>query len=197
MAQNVTYFISKMQASINLLYSYWSILIRGIKIRKMNPEINAQIALYIFFPYSLQIFHQKQETHNKSGERYMKFTSLPSLQGELGRSANTSEIKGAWRTHILASPSSLVERGRNSQLKYFFPWHKIVEYLSQKWPQTSCILSSSAVHMRKLLSYQEEWTLMKWFRIQLKNLTPAPGPSRTNSPCYAVTFQERERKDNM
>lgn len=80
----------------------------------MNLEINVQMAFYFFFPYSFQRAHRKYETRNKSDKRYKKFKSLPSWQGELGRSANKSEIKATRRIiHIFASQFS-DKSGHNS-----------------------------------------------------------------------------------
>lgn len=69
---------------------------------KMNLEINVQTEFYFFFPYSFQRSHQKYETSNKSDKRHMKFKSLPSWQGELGK----SEMKATRRIHIFASQFS-------------------------------------------------------------------------------------------
>lgn len=75
----------------------------------MNLEINVQIAFYFFFPYSFR----RYETRNKSDKRYKKFKLLPSWQGELGRSANKSEIKATRLIHIFASQFS-DKSGHNS-----------------------------------------------------------------------------------
>lgn len=98
----------------------------------MNPELNLQTAFYwLFFLQSSQTFHQEYGTSNKSDGQHMELEWFASsLDAELRRNANKSEIKHTQSAHIFASQSSRIESGCNSQSKNFLGielWNTWVE----------------------------------------------------------------------
>lgn len=143
--------------------SYWSLLTGStsdMKNESRNKSPNCILFVWCF------------ATHFKSFIRnikqVIKFKLFPSsLVRELVKSVNKSEIIATWRAQIYASQSSLMESGHNFQFKYIFSWHKVMEYLSWKWPWRSYTPASSLyTRGNSFTTKKTELSWIKWLVIQ-------------------------------